>query len=81
MTLRPFDDGSSDEARQFLLDRRCERNHPKRHRTRKRAKALSVKKRAKIKHMNATRARRLNAYKSAVRAFWRGEGDHPKDYL
>lgn len=41
MTLSSFDDGDSDEARQALLDRRCERSHPKRHRTQKRAKALA----------------------------------------
>lgn len=77
MTLQSFDDGNSDEARQFLLDRRCERSHPKRHRTMKRQKALSKAKRNRIKHKNALRSREVQAYKKKVRAYWMGEGDHP----
>ncbi len=78
MTIKSFDDGNSDEARQFLLDRRCERNHPKRHRTQKRAKALSAKKRARIKHKNAVATRQRAKILDAARAYWRGErDDHP----
>lgn len=77
MALKSFNDGSSDEARQFLLDRRDERNHPKRHRTQKRSKVISAKKRAKAK---ARAARNLAAYRdyvAKVRAYWAGLGDHP----
>lgn len=80
MTLKSFDDGGSDEARQFLLDRRCERLHPKRHRTQKRAKRISAKKRSRIKHKNSVRERAVARYKAAVDAYWRGERDHPGDY-
>ena len=78
MTLKSFDDGNSDEARQFLLDRRCERNHPKRHRTLTRKKAISAKKRARVKHNLATRSRAIAKYKAAARSYWAGESDaHP----
>ena len=79
LTLKSFDDGNSDEARQFLLDRRCERNHPKRHRTQKRAKSLSKKKRQKIKHRNAVRARDLRSYIEKVREYWAGERENFPD--
>lgn len=77
MTIQSFNDGNSDEARQFLLDRRCERNHPKRHRTMKRAKGLSEKKRAKVKAYLAKRDTAYAEYRSAVRLYWSGLGDHP----
>ena len=77
MALRSFDDGNSDEARQFLLDRRCERNHPKRHRTQKRKKKLAKRKRQKIEHKTNVRLMKSRRYHAAVRAYWRGEGDHP----
>ena len=78
MALQSFDNSNSDEARQFLLDRRCERLHPKRHRTQKRAKGLSKKKRAKIKHQAGVRAASFQRFKTAVRAYWSGETDmHP----
>jgi len=76
--LQSFDDGNSDEARQFLLDRRCERIHPKRHRTMKRAKGISSAKRARIKHKNAMKARKISAYKAKVAEYWAGASEvHP----
>lgn len=75
MSRRSFDDdphGKSDAARQALLDNRNE-HAPKRHRTRKRNKALSAKKRSALAHRNsraaATRARKH----AAALAYWRGE--------
>lgn len=78
MPLRSFDNPLSDEARQHLLDRRGERAHPKRHRTRKRAIRVSAVKRAKRKHRaalaKANQAKRL----AAARAYWAGEATgHP----
>lgn len=78
MSLRSFDDPNSIEARQHLLDSRCERLHPKRHRTGKRkAKFREAQKaKAKLKVAKATAARRR--HHAAVSAYWRGEGDqHP----
>ena len=77
MPLKSFDDGGSDEARQFLLDRRCERAHPKRHRTRKRAKALSAKKRLKTAHKRAENDRARRKKLEAARKYWAVEGNHP----
>jgi hypothetical protein len=78
MPLKSFDDPNSDEARQALLDRRCERNHPKRHRTLKRAKALSAIKRQKIKAKIIMQAKLRREYLAASRAYWAGEGaGHP----
>lgn len=75
MTRRSFDNPNGIEARQHLLDNRCERKHPKRHRTRKRASKLSALKRsriaAKLKAQNAKRAK----FYAAVRAYWAGERD------
>lgn len=76
--LSSFDDPNSDQARQALLDRRCERLHPKRHRTKKRAKALSARKRRRVQHANAVRAAAIRRYHASVRAYWSGEADgHP----
>ena len=52
MALQSFNNPNSDVARQHLLDRRCERKHPKRHRTKKR----SVKQRAARKQRVLVRA-------------------------
>jgi hypothetical protein len=78
MALRSYEDADSIEARQGLLDRACERNHPKRHRTKKRAKRLSAKKKQRVAHKlaikNAARAR----HHALVRAYWLGEiENHP----
>lgn len=80
MTLKSFNDGNSDEARQFLLDRRCERNHPKRHRTMKRKKVLAAKKRQRAQTHLAMRAAKIAKYKVAVRRYWAGLGDFPEDF-
>lgn len=77
MTLKSFDDGDSDEARQFLLDRRGERNHPKRHRTRKRLKAISEKKREKSARKRAINDAARRKKLEAARLYWAGIGDHP----
>ena len=79
MTLKSFDDPNSDEARQFLLDRRCERKHPKRHRTLKRRRAAGKKKKAKIAHRLAEKKRKHNRFKARVRAYWAGVGDYPQN--
>lgn len=78
MALKSFNDSNSDEARQFLLDRRDERNHPKRHRTNKRRKALSRKKRSAMKHKAALQETARKKFQAAAYAYWRGErSDHP----
>lgn len=77
MTLKSFEIADSTEARQFLLDRRDERNHPKRHRTQKRAKAVSAGKRAKAKHKRAANDRARRKKLIAAQRYWRGQGDHP----
>lgn len=73
MTIRSFKDAKSDEARQFLLDRACERNHPKRHRTKNRTKRRSAKKKSAIKHRLALRCASRAKFITAVRRFWMGE--------
>ena len=78
MSLRSFDNPNSIEARQHLLDSRCERLHPKRHRTSKRSAKIRAAKKAKtkLKIAKATAARRR--HHAAVAAYWRGEGEqHP----
>ena len=78
MALRSFDDSTSDEALQFILDRRCERNHPKRHRTGKRSAAISARKKRRLAAANEMRAATRRRYLAEVRAYWRGESDgHP----
>lgn len=78
MSHRTFDDphGTSTEARQGLLDNRCEHG-PKRHRTKARRKRLSLAKRQRIKHHLEMRAASRRKYMAKVRAYWRHEGDHP----
>ena len=78
MSGQSFDDPNSAEARQHLLDRRCERKHPKRHRTLKRAKALAKRKRQRVRHENEVRAAARRAHVARVRKYWAGESDnHP----
>ena len=78
MSHRTFDNPDSIDAKQGLLDNRCERNHPKRHRTRKRMAAVHKAKRNAGLLKQAKNAARARRYKSAVRAYWAGERDeHP----
>ena len=79
MSHRTFNDphGKSLEARQGLLDNRCE-HKTKRHRTIGRRKRLSAKKKAKIKHDNAIRLAKRRRYNVKVKAYWAGEVlEHP----
>jgi len=78
MALRSFDDATSDESRQFLLDRRDERKHPKRHRTNKRAKGLLKRRRNKVRAHLARRDAAHRKFLVAARLYWAGEADgHP----
>jgi len=78
MTLRSFDDANSDEARRFLLDRRCERNHPKRHRTKGRTRRLSAAKRQRAAYNRMLAKAARQRWLAAVRAYWAGQRDaHP----
>lgn len=78
MALQSFNNPNSDEARQHLLDRRCERKHPKRHRTLKRSRAQrDAKKRAAAAKVAAQKKARAR-YLERVRAYWAGLLDgHP----
>lgn len=78
MSHRTFNDphGTSDEARQGLLDNRAE-HAPKRHGTLKRRKRLSVAKRDRFRKYLERRDADVRRFKDAVRAYWRGDGDHP----
>ncbi len=74
MAHRTFDNPNSIEARQALLDRRCE-HAPKRHGTGKR-RSRHARRKAQIAKHNATMAlvkkRRISAMAAA---YWRGERD------
>jgi hypothetical protein len=73
-----FEDGNSDEARKFILDRRCERNHPKRHRTLNRSRRRSAKKKRKLALTEARKKKEFKLYVQKVREYWNGERDtHP----
>lgn len=78
MSHRTFSDphGTSDAARQALLDNRCE-HAPKRHRTLGRKKRISKAKRERVKRRLAVKISEMRKYNTAVRAYWRGQGDHP----
>ena len=78
MSHKTFDDphGTSDMARQGLLDNRSE-HKSKRHGTLKRRKRLSKAKRQRIKAYLERRDAAVRKYKAAVRSYWRGESDHP----
>ena len=80
MSRRSFDDphGNSDEARQALLDNRCENRRTKRHRTRKRSARLNQEKREKSKRKVLANAQAAHGFKLKVRAYWTGASDtHP----
>lgn len=78
MALRSFDPDEFDASRQFLLDRRCERNHPKRHRTQKRAKSISAKKRQRSRAKAAFNLAAHRKYHADVVAYWAGRASgHP----
>lgn len=79
MSQRSFNDlhGKSSEAREALLHNRCE-HKPKNHRTQKRAKALSKKKRQAAAHRRAVNDAARSRKLAAARAYWRGNRDgHP----
>lgn len=78
MTLSSFNDPNSIEARQALLDRRCERAHPKRHRVRKRSAKLKAKdKRARVYKLSL-KSKESARIRAAIHAFYRGDADeHP----
>lgn len=79
MTLKSFDDGTSMEARQFLLDRRNERKHPKRHRTLGRRLRMKAAKRAKVKARISAMKNDRAKYLEASRLYWSGESNgHPE---
>lgn len=80
MSHRTFDDphGTTLEARQGLLDNRCEHG-PKRHRTLGRRKRLSKKRKAKIAYANKVRLVAFRRHKAKIRAYWSGEAEeHPR---
>ncbi len=78
MPTKTFDNGNSDEARQFLLDRHSGRSHPKRHGTLKRRKRLSAEKKARIKAKNARLYRERSKFLAQARDYWRGLAEgHP----
>lgn len=78
MTLQSFNDPNSTEARQFLLDRRSERPHPKRHRTLGRRRRLSAQKKRAAKQRLAMLKKARGEYLVAAKAYWAGETDgHP----
>lgn len=78
MTLQSFTDGTSDEARQHLLDRRNERKHPKRHRTLGRRRKLRKAKMSAINSKNVMDQKERRKFLSAARAYWAGNSDgHP----
>jgi hypothetical protein len=78
MSHKTFNDphGTSDIARQGLLDNRCE-HAAKRHRTGPRKRRLSKAKRQRIKHHLAMQAAARAKHLAKVRAYWCGAGDHP----
>lgn len=79
MSHRTFDDphGTSDRARQGLLDNRTEHT-PKNHRTLGRRKRMSKEKRSRVKHHLEENKVWYRQYLSKVRRYWRGEEEnHP----
>jgi hypothetical protein len=77
MSHRTFNDphGTSDVARQALLDNRSE--HKPKRRTLARRKRLSKAKRKRIKHHLEMKAASRRKYVAKVRSYWNNEGDHP----
>jgi hypothetical protein len=79
MGHQSFDDPNSLEARQHLLDRRCERKHPKRHRTLKRSRKQREMRKAKGLARAAENRRARAKYAAQARAYWSGLADeHPR---
>jgi hypothetical protein len=77
MSHRTFDDPNSIEARQALLDNRCEHG-PKRHRTRRRSKKRAKLKRQQMAHKIVVTAASQRRWHSAVVAYWSGaREEHP----
>lgn len=80
MSARTFDDprGMDDKARQGLLDNRCKRAHPKRHRTRRRSKRLAEIKKRQLTHKIGVTAAQNRRFHAAVHAYWLGRREaHP----
>lgn len=78
MSLQSFAPDDLDRSRQFLLDRRCERNHPKRHRTKPRTMRISAAKKAKAARCKLYQQIGQRRFKEAARAYWSGErSGHP----
>ena len=78
MALQSFNNPNSDEARQHLLDRRCERKHPKRHRTLKRSRALKAAQKSKSKARIAEQKKVRARFLERSRAYWAGlSSEHP----
>lgn len=79
MTLKSFGDSTTMEARQFLLDRRNERNHPKRHRTLGRRVRMKAAKRSQTKAKVSSLKSERSKFLAAARRYWSGEADgHPE---
>ena len=77
MAHRTFADPNSIEARQHLLDNRCEHG-PKRHRTKKRKSRHIAAKRVKGVRVQALSAVERMRRLTLMREFWQGERDaHP----
>lgn len=78
MSHRTFNDphGTSEAARQGLLDNRCEKG-PKRHRVKGRRKRMSEAKKRRIKHYLTMQKIARTKHLVAARAYWAGLGDHP----
>ena len=72
MSHRSFDDPDSIEARQALLDNRCE-HATKRHRVRKRAAQRKAVARRKAKQRLAAAMAGERKFHAAVRAYWSGD--------
>lgn len=78
MSHRTFADPNGIEARQALLDNRCERTHPKRHRTRKRTARRNALSRQKGQAKAAKNLAAKRRHTALVRAYWAGEREeHP----
>lgn len=77
MSHRTFDDATSIQARQALLDNRCEHGQ-KRHRTRKRKARLNAVARAMGEHKRKANMAKCHRLLAITRAFWRGDRDDMK---
>lgn len=78
MALKSFNDPNSTEARQHLLDRRCERKHKKRHRTLKRSRRIKAARKAKGVARAGEQRKARSRFLAKARAYWAGEADgHP----